>query len=39
MAQKTSRACTVGQKLKNINIFFKFQLEIDLHGYLDKFLT
>ena len=24
MAQKTSRACTVGQKLKNINIFFKF---------------
>ena len=29
----------LGQKLKKINNFFKFQFEIPLNGFLDKFCT
>ena len=39
MAGKTSRTCTDGQKFKKNYNFFKFQFEIALNGYLDKFPT
>ena len=35
MAGKNSRTCTFREK----SYFFKFQFEIDLNGYLDKFPT
>ena len=38
MAGKNSRTCTSGAKLKKYYNFFKFQFEIALNGYLDKFL-
>ena len=39
MEGKTSRTCTDGAKIKKTYNFFKFQFEIALNGYLDKFLT
>ena len=39
MARKNSRRCTFGPKLQKYYNFFKFQFEIALNGYLDKFLT
>ena len=39
MARKNSRTCTFGPKLQKYYNFFKFQFEIALNGYLDKFLT
>ena len=39
MARKNSRRCTFGSKLQKYYNFFKFQFEIALNGYLDKFLT
>ena len=39
MAEKTSRACTAGAKMKKNYIFCKFYFEIALNGYLDKFLS
>ena len=39
MAGKNSRTCTFGAKLQKYCNFFKFQFEISLNGYLDKFLT
>ena len=39
MAGKNSRTCTLGAKLQKYYNFFKFQFEIALNGYLEKFLT
>ena len=39
MAGKPRVLVQLGQKLKKINNFFKFQFEIALNGYLDKFCT
>ena len=39
MAEKNSRSCTFRAKLQKYYNFFKFQFEIALKGYLDKFLT
>ena len=38
MAGKNSRTSIFGAKLKKYYNFFKFQFEIALNGYLDKFL-
>ena len=39
MAGKTSRTCTVEAKIRKNYNFFKFQFELALNGYSDKFLT
>ena len=39
MARKNWRTWTSGAKLQKYYNFFKFQFEIALKGYLDKFLT
>ena len=39
MAGKNSRTCTFGAKIEKYYIFFKFQFEIALNGYLGKFRT
>ena len=37
--KKNLGTCTFEAKLQKYNNFFKFQFEIALNGYLDKFLT
>ena len=39
LREKNSRTCTFGAKIEKYYIFFKFQFEIALNGYLGKFRT